>query len=185
MIYNNQFQGLSTNQQYFASGCIQVKDGGGENSWAAPSTMGASATNGRNNVYIEDNIFTNIGVVDADDGSRVVLRRNTLTDAPIATHGADTSWIGLRHFEIYDNTFRFHASGTFTLYDIDGHVVSGQYPLNLQAWSDFRGGTGVITGNWIEDINSQWWGNKSEFRLQIQQADRNALWRSFKLHTTR
>jgi hypothetical protein len=159
----------------FGTGGIQVKDDGhGDASWAAPPTMGADDTTGRNNLYIEDNVFSNVGVFDADDGSRIVFRHNVLNDAPMATHGADTSPIGLRHLEIYDNEFHFHADGTWTLFEINGAPVTGQYPLNLNGWSDWRGGTGVITGNAIENIVSQTWGDKSEFRFQIQQADRDA-----------
>ena len=175
VIYRNTFQSTyNGNTQWFGSGGIQVKDGYGDASWAAPSTLGMNDATGLNNLYIEDNTFTNVGTFDSDDGSRIVFRHNVLNNAPMASHGADTSWIGMRHIEIYDNQMIFNSSGTWALYDINGHPVTGSYPLNLVRWYDFRGGTGVITGNSVPDIISQDWGDKSELTFQIQQSDRNA-----------
>ena len=175
VIYRNTFQSTyNGNTQWFGSGGIQVKDGNGDASWAAPSTMGMNDTLGLKNLYIEDNTFTNVLTFDSDDGARIVFRHNVLNNAPMASHGADTSWIGMRHVEIYDNQIPFNASGTWTLHDINGNPVTGSYPLNIVRWYDTRGGTGVITGNSVADILSQDWGDKAELTFQIQQSDRNA-----------
>lgn len=158
------------------SGDIQIKDGGGAaTSWSTAPTMGAADIAGLNNIYIENNTFTNVGQTpDCDDGARVVIRHNTYNDSTQICHGADTSAAGARHTEIYDNTFHFHSSGTWTLHDINGNPVSGTYPLNINRWSDIRGGTGVITGNTMDNLLSQQWGQKVSVTLHIEQIDRNA-----------
>jgi hypothetical protein len=75
------------------------------NNWAAPSTFGADDTNGDKNLYIETSLFTNHGAVDFDDGCRGVFRYNTLIDATLGDHGHDTSGVGVRHYEVYNNTY--------------------------------------------------------------------------------
>jgi len=139
-------------------------------SWSTPSTMGMDDTTGLNNIYFEDNTINNLGTaIDCDDGARMVIRNNKFNNSSFTCHGADTSWYGVRHVELYDNEFNFNASGTWTLSGITGY-----YPLNLQAWWGNRGGTGVITGNIMPDIKSGLWGNKPEVLLQVQQIDRKA-----------
>ncbi|QFZ53352.1 fibronectin type III domain-containing protein [Oceanihabitans sp. IOP_32] len=175
LIYKNVFQSLSTNNAQVPISGIQVKDNSsGALSWSTPSSMGMDDVDGLQNIYIEDNLFINCSSYDSDDGSRIVFRHNVLNNAIMASHGADTSWIGMRHVEIYNNQFIFTPSGTWTLNDIDGNPVEGLYPLNIVRWYDFRGGTGVITDNDIPDILSQGWGDKSELVMQIQQSDRDA-----------
>ena len=106
-------------------------------SWNTPDTMGAKDTTGLANTYIEDCKFEqDYFVTNFDDNSRVVARYNTLQDAAFGSHGQDTSLYGPRHWEIYNNTC----------------IVSNGNPYNLQTWFTVRGGTGVITGNSMEDI---------------------------------
>ena len=183
VIYNNTFQSIykttacngnppgCTADLRVAGRSIQVK-GQGEVSWASPSTMGTDDTTGGTNLYIEDNTFIHAGAVDPSGGARVVIRNNVVNNSSIPSHGADTEHWGMRHVEIYDNQFLFNQSGTWTLYDIDGNPVTGDYPLNLQAWWGMRGGTGVVTGNVMPNIFSQWWGDKAEILLEIHNADR-------------
>ena len=91
-----------------------------------------------NAVYIEDNTFINpidqnvVGDVDAYDGGHFVFRYNTVTNGGIQTHEtAYTGLRGVRHYEIYNNTF---TSNTTT---------------NLARVMAIRGGTGVIHNNTI------------------------------------
>lgn len=182
VIYNNVFEsttnrlcatgpdtigsGLGCGSQ---SGDLQFKAIDGGTSWSAPSTMGTDDTTGLNNVYAETNTFNNVGQIDCDDGVRLVFRHNILNDSTFICHGADTSAYGVRHAEIYDNTFNFHSSGTWTF-----SGVTGSYPLNLNAFVDLRGGTMLLTGNTMPAISSQVWGAKPTAKLHIEQIDRNS-----------
>lgn len=138
---------------------IQPKDPQDNESWSTADTLGKRDTNGKLNHYIEDNTFyggTNQGV-DADDGTRVVYRHNDLTYSSFNTHGYATSSVGVRHFEVYNNTF--HHSG-------------GSSQIANQNWAIWiRGGTGVIFGNKIDDISGSYWGNKAEIKLTIRGAE--------------
>src|SRR6185437_6671994 len=73
---------------------LQCKAIGFTNSWTTPSTMGTNDTSGESNIYVEDNC-------------RMVIRHNTFDNSALGSHGADTSAIGNRHFELYENTFIF------------------------------------------------------------------------------
>jgi hypothetical protein len=136
-------------------------------SWSRASTMGGDDFDGTANVYIEDNTFTNIYLqaIDCSENARTVIRNNTFNDSGFVCHGADTGTYGARHTEVYDNTFVFHSSGT-----INGIT----YPLALNWWWYVRGGTGVVTGNTMPNINSSMWGNKSEVNFIVQQLHRKA-----------
>lgn len=105
-------------------------------SWRSASTMGKDDKDGAANTYVEDCTFKDlhIGCLNPDDNSRVVIRHNVFDNAALASHGQETSPAGLRHFELYDNTFNYTTSG-------------GKYPLNFNYWFCIRGGTGIITGN--------------------------------------
>ena len=101
-----------------------------DNNWASVSTFGKADTNGDKNLYIETSTFTNIGAsMDIDDGCKAVIRYNTFIDATHTDHGHDTSSVGLRHYEIYNNTYQCVNDWNFI------------------AWYGTRGGTGVITDN--------------------------------------
>jgi hypothetical protein len=171
VIWNNVFESLtpsgSSGSSGAASGCLQLKNYSTGTSWSTPSTMGAADVSGTANVYIEDNVFTNIYLqaIDCDDNARTVIRHNTFNDSGFVCHGADTSTHGARHTEVYDNTFVFHASGT------NGSI---KYPLNLNWWWYVRGGTGIMTDNVMPNITSSTWGNKAEINLIVQQLRRKA-----------
>lgn len=139
---------------------IQPKHSGDpDGSWAAADTLGANDADGLLNHYIEDNTFeggTNQGI-DADDATRVVYRHNTLTYSSFNTHGYATSSDGVRHFEVYGNTFVHNGGET---------MLANQ---NWLIW--LRGGTGVIFDNQFTDIAGGFWGDKSELKLTIRGAE--------------
>jgi len=127
--------------------------------------MGASDTNGAANFYVEDCDFHAIlSSTDFDGDSRVVFRHNVLDNAALGSHGADTSPIGLRHVEIYDNELIFDNFG-----DCDGSVTLG---LNWFFW--MRGGTGVITDNILPAISSCAWGSKGNILFSVLNIRRNS-----------
>jgi hypothetical protein len=138
---------------------IQPKDSGDTVSWSSPDTMGNKDTSGTLNHYIEDNTFyggTNQGI-DADDASRVVYRHNVLTYSSFNTHGLDTSPVGVRHFEVYNNTFIHDGAST---------------AIANQSWAIWiRGGTGVIFNNQIANLAGSYWGDKAEIKLSIRGAE--------------
>lgn len=130
-----------------------------ERSWATADTMGTRDTSGKLNHYIEENTFyggTNQGI-DADDSTRVVYRYNTLTYSSFNSHGLDTSSAGVRHWEVYHNTFRHDGGST---------------QIANQSWAIWiRGGTGVIFNNSIADLAGSYWGNKNELNFSIRGAE--------------
>jgi hypothetical protein len=133
--------------------------------WQTPSTMGTSDSTGLANTYVEDCTFNGLFLqaINIDDNARVVVRHNTFNDSAIGSHGQETSPWGLRHFEVYQNSFVFHTSG-------------GPYPLNLNYWFEVRGGTGVIFGNTMPDIASQNWGSKPSINLYDMNIQRSNDW---------
>lgn len=139
---------------------IQPKDpNDADGSWTSADTLGDRDPDGKANLYVEDNTFyggTNQGI-DCDDASRCVYRFNTLTYSSFNTHGWATSPTGVRHFEVYGNTF-IH----------DG----GAEPIANQNWAVWiRGGTGVIYDNQIADIAGGTWGDKAELHFSIRGAE--------------
>jgi len=147
VIYSNTFNGT-----WDESG-IQHKMDNDTQSWSSPDSMGTRDTDGRHNLYVEDNTFNNLPNqgTDFDDAARVVFRHNTLNNSSFNTHGLDTSPIGVRHFEIYGNEFRY---------------ADASVNQNWQIW--LRGGTGVIYNNRIDNLIGQMWGDKSELHLSVR-----------------
>lgn len=124
-------------------------------SWPTPDTMGTH-DDGTKNLYVEDNIFDNMATVgtDFDDGARAVVRYNTFTNTSFNSHGLDTSPVGVRHYEIYNNTWL--------------------YPDNMAnlPWVIWlRGGTGAIFNNAIPNVTGQEWGDIEETQLSIRMVD--------------
>lgn len=146
--------------------CLQQKDANATdvsalNSWLTASTMGTNDTGGVNNLYMEDcDLHGFAEGADSDDNGRVVIRYCLLDNSGMGTHGADTSFYGIRHYEYYRNEFAFVDRGAST--------------FNLSHWLYFRGGTGVVTENIMPNISSGFWGDKPEIRTQVQQLQRNA-----------
>ncbi len=122
--------------------------------WSRVSEWGAADTGGDSKQYWEDcDIHGWLGWIDAGDNSIVCFRHNVFNHAGINSHGRDTGDIGLRSFEVHDNTFIFHNISTDT--------------LDVQTWVAMRGGTAVITDNVMPDINSSEWSDKPEMTLQV------------------
>ncbi len=140
---------------------IQMKDGPA-GSWTSPSTMGVADTTGESNFYMEDNDFhAFLNATDVDDNGRMVFRHNVLNNAGFGTHGADTSSIGQRHFEVVDNTMVFNGYNDGTTF-------------NMNWWLFVRGGTFVMTGNTIDKIVSTDYGNKNDVNMTVMNLQRSA-----------
>jgi hypothetical protein len=134
-------------------------------SWTTTDSLGNHDSNGLLNVYIEDNTFSggSNGVIDCDDNCRMVMRHNSFIESGgFNSHGWDTSPYGVRHFEIYNNSFTFPDKTC----NNDQHSLSN---INQYIW--IRGGTGVIYNNSMEDLTSSCWGNKPEVKLSIRGAE--------------
>jgi hypothetical protein len=153
VIYKNTFTGGANDNG------IQHKIPSDTQSWSTADTMGMRDTNGRSNLYVEDNTFTGFLNVatDFDDAARVVFRHNSLTNSGVNSHGLATSPVGVRHYEIYNNVFRYPSSS-----------------VNQNWWVWLRGGTGVIFGNTFENIVGQMWGDKTEIHFSVRAADDGA-----------
>lgn len=142
---------------------FQLKDSSnGNSSWTTADTLGIKDTNGKRNHYIENNTIyggTNT-TVDCDDAARCVYRYNTLTYSGFGSHEYATSPVGIRHFEIYNNTWLYPTSGCSS-------------NLANQNWlARIRGGTGVIFGNTMPNIAiACGWGDKAEIKFDIRGAE--------------
>jgi hypothetical protein len=145
-----------------------------EPSWSSPSTWGATDTNGATNFYIEDCDFhAYLNATDFDDNTRAVFRYNRLDNSGMASHGADSSPVGLRHVEIYNNELIFDNFG-----DCDGSVT-----LNVNWFFWQRGGSSVITDNILPAINSCAWGSKGNVLFSVLNIERSegcySCWTSY------
>jgi hypothetical protein len=120
---------------------------------------------GESNVYFEDNTIANFTTeaLDPDDGCRIVIRFNTFDHSGLASHGRDTSPVGVRHWELYNNNFTFTNFG-----DCDGSRTA-----NLNYWFYIRGGRGIIADNNMPNISSCAWGNKPEIIMTVMPLRRN------------
>ena len=125
-----------------------VADKYGYAGWNTPSTLGTLDSTGLNNSYVEDCFFSNAeNIADFSANSRTVWRHNTHQDAALGSHGQETGVFGVRHWEIYNNAFHITANN----------------PMLLNYWFQVRGGTGVVTGNYMDDVP---WG-KSGIQLNV------------------
>jgi hypothetical protein len=151
----------SVNWSYFAqsnSQFLHLPINSRSEVWSSLSTIGMADTTGTSNIYVEDCDFHGgIGVADFDANSKVVWRHNIMDHAGLASHGYDTGPYGTRHWEIYDNQFLFANFG-----DSDGSKTLPMINHML-----LRGGTGIITDNYMEDINSMAWGKKPEIQFGV------------------
>ncbi len=158
VIWNTTFEstynlsGSCGSQVGSSSGSIVIKS---NRSWDTPSTMGTLDTNGDQNLYIEDSRFSYVGQSpDVDTGARVVIRHCNIISSSGLTHGP-TSYVGGRHVEIYDNTFTYPNTNS-----------------NIGRYFWFRGGTAVITGNNIQAIGGQCYGNGQSFVFAVEDLQR-------------
>jgi len=135
----------------------------GDTSWSTNSTMGVADVNGATNLYVEDCDFHGyLTTFDFDNNSRVVFRHNLLDNCTQGTHGADTSTIGVRHFELYNNELVFDS------------FADCNTELDLQWFLWVRGGTGVITDNILPRITSTCSGQKGNIRFSVLNTRRNS-----------
>jgi hypothetical protein len=154
---------LNTGATQFVS---QKLEGVPDSVWLGSSTMGTLDSDGEHNLYVEDNSIRLVccGATDPDDNARMVIRHNTFDNSATASHGADTSSIGARHVELYDNTYIFTDFG-----DCDGSRTT-----NLPYLQHIRGGTWVITGNVFPDVSSCAWGDKRGIVATVMNLQRDA-----------
>jgi PKD repeat protein len=140
--------------------CLQFKNPQNTGSWSTPATLGTADTGGTNNFYVEDCYFAGIYLqcMDFDDNSRTVIRNNVFDQSAITSHGLETSPSGNRHYEIYNNTFKFNDIGIYT-YNLD-------YLIFL------RGGSGCIFSNSVDNPRSTQWGQKSVVKMTCEAVDR-------------
>lgn len=132
-------------------------------SWTTTSTFGMNDTDGTNNLYFEGNDIHGFlqGFTDLDDNSRTVFRYNFLNNSGNGTHAADTSNIGLRHFEWYNNR------GIHQGYS-DGSTA------NQTNWIFIRGGSWIIHSNILDAIaGGNDYGARPDFTLTVMNLDRN------------
>jgi hypothetical protein len=129
-IYNTDTSsGLVDNNDCYGSGSANfVTLYGTANAWNYGTTYGTT-----NYCYVEHNriTFTAIGdgAIDAYGGAKFVFRYNTLTNAMVGWHGADSGGYRAPHsFEIYGNKF---------------YWSNGGYYAGIQS----RGGTGLVFSN--------------------------------------
>jgi hypothetical protein len=113
-------------------------DGIGANkSWNRAISVGTQDA-----VYLEDNIAVNTGTYinrmfcDGENGARIVVRYNDITNMYLGGHDATTSYRGIVQYEAYNNTIR--------LADID-FTDSGHYDADPRAF--LRGGTQIFYNN--------------------------------------
>ncbi len=127
--------------------------------------MGMNDSTGRLNAYIEHCTFRGLttGMCDADDQARMVIRHNDFEwCGGFNSHGFDTSPYGMRHAEIYENNFYAPYNpdnggcGTFIYpFYAPSNTYSNNVPQNV--W--FRGGTGVVFNNYVEQHGTSCWGS--------------------------
>ena len=148
---------------------IQPKNlGDPDGSWITDSTLGTADPTGRSNIYVEHSRFyggSNQGI-DADDATRVVFRHNWCEFMSFNSHGLDTSGEGVRHWEVYGNTFTNYQTADYA----NSWSVANQ---NWAIW--IRGGTGVIFSNYLSDVAISYWGaSKPEGKFDIRAQQDNS-----------
>ncbi len=145
-------------------------------SWTTADSIGTADTTGKLNCYFENNsIFRcSNGWIDADNNARVVDRYNEYTNCGgFNSHGYDSSPYGMRHFEIYQNSFLFtvgyYDGSLTTLYPYPTPTVA--YEGNIAQYIWIRGGTGVIYNNAFSYAQTQDWGAKHTIKWSIRAAE--------------
>jgi hypothetical protein len=106
---------------------------------------------------------------DLDDNSQTVMRYNVWDNAGLSSHGADTSFVGMRRFEFYNN------AGVFTGYT-DGTTANMS-----SGWMFIRGGTWVWFNNVLPVITSQDFGTQADLKptvMSLRREDNFACWGS-------
>jgi hypothetical protein len=158
VIWNTTFESTDPTNSG-TGGCLVINQPSSPVPWDSPSTMGMADTTGTSNVYIEDSTFNLVDQCpDVSDNGRVVMRHVTMNGSSGLTHGS-TGAYGGRHVELYDSTFLYPQ-------------LNPPRAMNRYFW--WRAGTGVITGNSIQWINSQAYPNKPTWAFTAENAQRPA-----------
>jgi hypothetical protein len=146
--------------------CIQAYHytwGGGDfghGSWADLPYWGTNKF-----LFIEDCTFSTVtgrAALDCYEGSRVVVRHNTLNNALVSAHGTEGQGRGTKQLEIYNNVFtvspRRNAgqirSGSVVIHDnVYNNFTKG---MTLQAYRQFamESEWGISTGLNVWDVNN-------------------------------
>lgn len=168
VIWNNSFVFSPFSEGQYAA--IRIKDSNNSSmptSWSTPALWGSLDTTGQAALYFETNdIHADGDYTDNDDNGRMVVRYNVEDNAGGATHGADTSYVGMRTMEYYNN------AGIFEGYS-DGTTA------NMNWWMFVRGGTLVWHDNTLPAISSTDWGTKSDINftvMTLQREDNYSCW---------
>jgi hypothetical protein len=167
VVWNSSFVYSSNDDSHLITGgSLRVKDPNGTNigsSWTSVAPWGTLDTIGESAMYVEacDFHVTN-QACDNDDCGRMVWRYNVMDHATTGTHGADTSAIGQRTLEYYNNTGLFKDTGSTTFNNANGWVGL------------VRGGTLVIHDNTMTHIASSYWGTKASVLMLVLNLQRNA-----------
>jgi hypothetical protein len=166
VIWNNAFVGtVGSNLCLNNAAALRHKPSGLSSSWTSPAAYGAADTDGEQNLYFETNTLTNVFEgIDIDDNGRTVIRYNTITNSGVVSHGVDTSAVGGRYAEVYNNTFVFDTTV----------VCAPDLPANVNSFIFVRGGTMLIHHNVVPRLMSQAWGSKSEISFIVEELRRNA-----------
>ena len=141
---------------------IGFKNPSSESAWREPDYMGAADANGDKNTYLEDCTFKDLFLqcIDFDDNSRSVMRHCVFDNSAVGSHGQETSSVGARQWELYENEFIF-TTGSNNPGPLD-------YPLNINYWLFIRGGgPGVCFNNKMPNITSSAWGDKVEIKFNL------------------
>lgn len=159
VIWSNSFLSLPFSQGHLA---VHASAPALTNSWTTPSTIGSADLTGKSNIYIEDCDFHAwLNATDFDDNVRTTMRHCLFNNAGFGTHGADSSNVGLRHFEVYNSEF------------IRNNYSDGQ-TLNVNWYFLIRGGTGVIADNILHAFSGSDYGSGDSVRLALWNLQWNA-----------
>ena len=139
-VYGYTYGVIDHNNYYSPQMANTIWEGDGtaaNKSWNRAISVGTSDA-----VYLEDNIAVNTGTYinrmfcDGENGARIVVRYNDITNMYLGGHDATTSYRGIVQYEAYNNTIR--------LADID-FTDSGHYDADPRAF--LRGGTQIFYNN--------------------------------------
>ena len=161
VIWNNSFVANQWQSSNAVIRTVDASNGLGNWSWTNGSTMGTADTTGMSNGYFETNDLEGVAIsTDYDSGARGVFRYNFMNESYIITHGPDTSNIGLRHLEFYNNV-------------AINQVFGNAFDFSLgNGWINLRGGTMVVTNNTWPQITGFY--AKNDITWQVQNLERDA-----------
>lgn len=171
VIWGNTGTGYYAGPNCLSNGSFVRHKPSGVFTWGTAATFGSADTTGLGALYIEANTVTGLGEgIDSDDNARTVVRYNTFTDSGMTLHGVDTSSVGARYVEYYNNTWIKSPGNTA----IQAHCDDPTWDSNWNGVVNVRGGTALIHDNVIPNIDSGVWGAKSEIVFSMENLRRSA-----------